>query len=113
MPQLVFGSAEEFLQEQPLPTYVRDVDDRSAKWLGWYFPPETVSRVEALWRTWEHLRLNGAIGISVWWRDHADHHMHVRFDPQGPFCNCDKTRHRDPDYLEPKRASAGWFPDTP
>ena len=31
-PQLVFGSAEEFLHEQLLPTYVRDVDDRSAKW---------------------------------------------------------------------------------
>ena len=31
-PELVYGSAEEFLHEQLLPTYVRDVDDRSAKW---------------------------------------------------------------------------------
>ncbi|MDR7083251.1 hypothetical protein J2X01_002545 [Arthrobacter ginsengisoli] len=110
-PQLVFGSAEEFLHEQLLPTYVRDVDNRSAKWcMEWYFHPEAVSRVEALWRAWEHLRLDGATGISVWWRDHADH-MRVLLDPNGPFYNCDKSGHRDPAYLEPKRAPLGWFPD--
>lgn len=31
-PELVYGSAEEFLHEQLLPTYVRDVDGRAAKW---------------------------------------------------------------------------------
>jgi hypothetical protein len=51
--RLVFGSAEEFLHEQLLPTYVRDVEDRSAKWrLECYFHPEAVSRVEAMWRAW-------------------------------------------------------------
>lgn len=110
--QLVFGSAEEFLHEQMLPTYVRDVDDRSAKWcMEWYFHPEAVSRIEALWRAWEHLRLDGATGISVWWRDHADHHMRVLLDPHGPFYNCDRSGHRDPEHLEPKRAPDGWFPD--
>lgn len=60
-PQLVYGSAEEFLHEQLLPTYVRDVDRRAAKWcIEWYFHPEAVSRVEALGRAWEHLRLDGA-----------------------------------------------------
>lgn len=100
-PQLVFGSAEEFMYEQLLLTYVRDVDDRTAKWcMEWYFHPEAVSRVEALWRAWEHLRL-----------DHADHHMHVLLDPQGPFYNCDKAGHRDPAHIQPKYAPAGWFPD--
>jgi hypothetical protein len=111
-PRLVFGSAEEFLHEQLLPTYVRDVDDRSAKWcMEWYFHPEAVSRIEALWRGWEHLRLDGATGTSAWWRDHADHHMRVLLDPHGPFYNCDKSGHRDPPCLEPNRAPAGWFPD--
>ena len=36
-PELVFGSAEEFLHEQLLPTCVH---------------PKAVSRVEALWRAW-------------------------------------------------------------
>lgn len=96
-PQLVFGSAEEFLHEQLLPTYVRDVDDRGAKWcMEWYFHAEAVSRVEELWRPWEHLRL--------------DHHMRVLLDARGPFYNCDKSGHRGPAHLEPLRAPAGWSP---
>lgn len=111
-PELVYGSAEEFLLEQLLPTYVRDVDGRSFKWcIEWYFHPEAVSRVEALWRAWEHLRLDGATGISVWFKDHADHHMAVLMDPRGPFYKCDMQKHRDPEHLEPNKAPAGWFPN--
>lgn len=111
-PELVYGSAEEFLHEQLLPTYVRDVDGRSFKWcIEWYFHPEAVSRVEALWRAWEHLRLDGATGISVWFKDHADHHMAVLMDPRGPFYKCDMQKHRDPEHLEPNKAPAGWFPN--
>ena len=41
--------------EHLLPTHVRNVDGRAAKWcFEWYFHPEAVSRVEALWRAWEH-----------------------------------------------------------
>jgi hypothetical protein len=43
--------------------------------------------VEALWRAWDHLRLDGAIGTNVCWKDHADHHMRVLRDPRGPFYN--------------------------
>jgi hypothetical protein len=35
-------------------------------------------------------------GISVWWKDHADHHMSVLLDPRGPFYKCDMKSHRDP-----------------
>jgi hypothetical protein len=87
-------------------------DGRAAKWCPeWYFHPEGVSRVAALWRAWEHLRLDGATGISVWWKDHADHHMSVLLDPRGPFYKCDMQKHRDPAHLEPKKAPEGWFPD--
>jgi len=111
-PELMYGSAEDFLHEQLLPTYVREVDGRSARWcLEWFFHPEAVSRIEALWRAWEHLRLDGATGMSVWWRDHADHHMRVLLDPHGPFSRCDMKEHRELDELKPKRAPAGWFPD--
>ncbi len=42
--ELVYGSAEEFLHEQLLPTYVRDVDGRAAKWcIEWYYHPEAVT----------------------------------------------------------------------
>ena len=38
---------------------------------------EAIARLEAPWRAWEHLRLDPALGMSVWLRDHADHHMVV------------------------------------
>jgi|GEM_PF-6477161 len=45
-PELACGSAEEFLHEQLLPTYIRDADSRTEKWcLEWYFHPD-VSRFE-------------------------------------------------------------------
>ncbi|WP_370460793.1 DUF4913 domain-containing protein [Pseudarthrobacter sp. GA104] len=43
----------------------------------WWNRPEAISRLEALWRAWEHLRLDGATGMTVWWRDHATHHMGI------------------------------------
>ena len=46
---------------------------------------EAVIRLEALWRAWEHLRLDPSTGPSVWWREHADHHMSVLMSSAGPF----------------------------
>lgn len=54
----------------------------------WWRHPEAIIRLEALWRAWEHLRLEPATGMSVWLRDHADHHMTVLLDPDGPFKDC-------------------------
>jgi hypothetical protein len=42
----------------------------------------------------EHLRQDAAVGLSVWFRDHADHHMTILLDADGPFKGCD-GRHSD------------------
>lgn len=111
-PQLFYGSAEDFLHEQLLPLYNRIVDGKNGKWCRkWYLHPEAVSRVEALWRAWEHLRLDAATGASVWWRDHADPHMAVLFSTKGPFHACTSTTHYMPDPITCEYAPEGWFPD--
>jgi hypothetical protein len=84
------------------------------KWcIEWYYHPEAVTRVEALWRAWEPLRLDGATGISVWFKDHADHHMSVLLDSRGPFYKCDMQKHRDPENTwnrrKPRRAGSQTF----
>lgn len=87
-PQPYFGSADEFVREWLCHMYSREVSGRGSGrvWRDeWWKVPEAVSRLDALWRAWEHLRLDGATGMSVWWRDHADHHMAVLLDPEGPF----------------------------
>ncbi|WEG08314.1 DUF4913 domain-containing protein [Microbacterium horticulturae] len=97
--------------------YRRRVDGRHRCWAAEWRYDEAVIRLEALWRSWEHLRQDAATGISVWWRDHADHHMAVLMDPDGPFAAADHTdsanhcKKGEPlPYAPPP---AGVFPDVP
>jgi hypothetical protein len=50
----------------------------------WWKRAEAISRLEALWRAWEFLRLDGTTGMSVWWRELGDHHMSVLLSIDGP-----------------------------
>lgn len=87
-PELYFGSVDEFVREFLCKVYRRRVDGRGTQrvWAAeWWRYPEALIRLEALWRSWEKLRQDPSIGMSVWWRDHADHHMAVLLDPSGPF----------------------------
>lgn len=85
-PELYYGSVDEFVREYLRNVYRRRIDGRHRCWAGrWWEHDEAVIRLEALWRSWEHLRQDAATGMSVWWRDHADHHMAVLMDPDGPF----------------------------
>lgn len=85
-PGLYYGSVDEFVREYLRHVYRRRIDGRHRCWAAeWWKYDEAVIRLEALWRSWEHLRQDPATGMSVWWRDHADHHMTALMDPDGPF----------------------------
>ncbi|WP_408669749.1 DUF4913 domain-containing protein [Sanguibacter biliveldensis] len=36
-------------------------------------------------RAWDFLRLDPSTGMSLWWRDHAEHHIVTLPGPGGPF----------------------------
>lgn len=87
-PTLYYGSVDEFLREFLRKVYTRRIDGKGQGnvWAAeWWKSREAVHRLEALWRAWEHLRLDAATGMSVWWRDHADHHMPILMSSEGPF----------------------------
>jgi hypothetical protein len=118
-PTTVFGSTEEFVRVRLAPGYRRDVvDNREIRWCPqWWRHEEAISRLEALWRTWEHFRRDPTTGMSVWWRDHADHHMSVLMSSDGPFSKCSAAHgHHTADNaiapLPTDPAPAGMFPDT-
>ena len=96
--ELIFDSAVEFFVELLAPSYVRDVNEGAAfAWCPeWYKHPEALIRVEAIWRAWEHLRLEPALGVSTWWLNHADPHMRVLMDKEGPFKKCAYDGHKAP-----------------
>ncbi|GAB3205333.1 protein of unknown function [Marinactinospora thermotolerans DSM 45154] len=96
---LCYGSVDEFVREVIVPLYRRKVGPRGPRrWSAqWWRNGEAVSRLDGLWRSWEHLRQDGATGISSWWRDHADYHMNILFDPDGPFAaSTDENRAGEP-----------------
>ncbi len=93
-PRLYFGSVDEFVRDYLCQVYRRQVGGVNARriWAGrWWQYDEAVIRLEALWRAWEHLRLDPSTGMSVWWRDHADHHMPALFDVDGAFAGVDEN----------------------
>jgi hypothetical protein len=91
---LYFPSLPAFVEEYLALTYRRAMSTHSATWCAqWWRHPEAVVRLDALWRAWEHLRLDPATGMSVWLRDHADHHMAVLLSSDGPFHGCSPDKH--------------------
>jgi hypothetical protein len=54
---------EEFVREQPAPMYRRALDGtQRTRCPEWWRHAEAISRVEALWRAWEQLRLDARAG---------------------------------------------------
>jgi hypothetical protein len=78
------------------PNLEREVK-RTFEWCSqWWDHPEAVQRIEALWRAWEVLRLDGGTGMSTWWVDHADPQLAHLCNPDiGPFGHCHTTHGRD------------------
>lgn len=78
-----------FVEEHLSPSYRRSLSGTDRTWCpSWWKHEEAISRLESLWRAWEFLRLDGSTGMSIWWRDHADHHMGVLLSADGPFKGC-------------------------
>ena len=111
-PETFYGSADDFVREFLIVTDRREVSPKGEfRWdPQWWMHPEAVARLDALWRTWEHFRNDGATGMSVWWRDHADHHMGVLLSPVGPFAKLSGTTNPG-DALPYTAPPLGLFPD--
>lgn len=88
-PELFYPDFASFVEAQLAPTYRRNMKGTSTTWCPtWWRHAEAISRLEALWRAWEFLRLDPSTGMNVWWRDHADHHTGVLLPADGPLTGC-------------------------
>lgn len=113
-PPLFFGSVDEFVREFVRHVFRRAVGEAGRseyRWSArWWESAEAVIRLEAMWRTWEHHRLDPATGISTWLRDHADYHLAVLMSPTGPFAQSRETA-SSADPLPYEAPPTGLFPD--
>ncbi|WP_104181715.1 DUF4913 domain-containing protein [Arthrobacter sp. B0490] len=97
-PKLYFPNLEVFVTDFLVNHYARPLDpmghDKEFTWCSsWWAHTEAVSRLSALWRAWETLRLDGGTGMADWWRNYADPTMHTLFYSKGPFKGCTATKH--------------------
>ncbi len=91
-PELVYANVAEFVEDWLLPLYRR----RMTVWCAqWWKHTEANARLEALWLSWEQLRQDPALGLSVWLRDHLDHHMPILVANDGPLRGCKPDHHED------------------
>lgn len=95
-PELYFSCADDWLHDWLFNAWEPPVGEAGFKWCSkWWLHPEAVHRIECLWRAWEHFRLDGLTGTSVWWRDHFDYHWTLLTGARGPFSQCSRTQHQN------------------
>jgi len=105
----VYDSLEEWVRFYFLELF-RKVEGGENKWCQvWWKHGEAIVRLDALWRSWESLRLDEQTGMSTWLRDHADHHVPLLMGQNGPFRQCAGERHRESPPLESVWAPDGWW----
>lgn len=106
-PQLAYRTVEEFVTNYLAKTIRRNVNGSQLTWCPeWWRHPEALSRLTAVWRAWENLRLDPALGISTWWLSHCDPHLRALMDPEtGPLSACKPTEHGQYGY-EPLQVTA-------
>ncbi|MEU9019224.1 DUF4913 domain-containing protein [Actinomadura sp. NPDC048394] len=89
-----FSTPEEFFTEFLSPHIQRRLGGSYTWCPEWWNHPEGISRIVAMWTAFEHLRWEGALGMSTWWLHHADPHLAVLMSKDGgPFAACKKDGH--------------------
>lgn len=98
-PQLIFPNLEAFVSDYLVHHFPRPVQasayDKEFYWCSsWWAHTEASSRLNALWRAWEALRLNPTTGMADWWTNYADPTMNALFATKGPFQGCTAEEHK-------------------
>ncbi|SDN13538.1 protein of unknown function [Lentzea albidocapillata subsp. violacea] len=106
-----FPDVQSWVTDWLAPVVTQQASNRTAWCPQWWQHLEAIRRLDGLWQSWEHLRLDGTTGMSVWLRDHRDPHMTFLFDTStSPFSNCLFGQHREPPAaLVVEAAPADWW----
>jgi hypothetical protein len=91
------------------PTFARRLG--TTRWCSrWWLHAEAIVRLEALWRSWETLRLDPHLGMATWLRDHLDPQRAVLMGDGGPFQACEGGEHNPPPDLPVVSAPDDYWP---
>src|SRR6266496_3468658 len=110
--QLHYANAAEFLADRLIHLVPLPPPESGLVWCpSWYRHAQAISRIDSIWRAWEHLRFDAAVGMSNWWTHYADPNMRALMDPvSGPFARC-VNGHQTPVPLPLEQVPDGLFDD--
>jgi Domain of unknown function (DUF4913) len=108
-PQPLYASTEDWVTGFFLPMFRRPLGGEYRWCREWWQHAEAITRLTALWHSWEALRLQPGIGMAAWLRDHLDHHLPVLMGRSGPFAQCSEDEHIEPREAKTSHAPAGWW----
>ncbi|MFI6152514.1 DUF4913 domain-containing protein [Kitasatospora sp. NPDC051170] len=86
----LFTSLDSFVREYLAGVLPEHHGGRRGTWCRqWWRHADAVARLATLWRSFEYLSADPALGLSTWWTQHADPHLAVLRDPDtGAFAGC-------------------------
>jgi hypothetical protein len=111
LPKPCYPTVEAWVTEHFIPMYRRTLGGEYRWCSQWWLHAEAISRLTALWYAWESMRLQGATGIGLWYRDHLDHQLPVLLGARGPFYQCTEQQHLEPHQAITQPVPQDWWAD--
>jgi hypothetical protein len=110
--ELYYGNVNDFVTDRFVYLYPLPGPASDRVWCPeWFRHAQALSRLDSIWRAWEHLRFDSALGMSNWWLHHVDPHMRALTDPvDGPLAFC-RNGHESGPPLPLVKPPAGLFTD--
>jgi hypothetical protein len=93
VPSPVFDTLEAWVEQYFCVVFARPIGGEVRWCPKWRDHPEAVTRLEALWRAWEALRLDANVGIAAWLTNYLDPQFAVLSSRAGTFSQCAPERH--------------------
>ncbi len=108
-PDPLYGSVQDWVDRHFLPMYRRPLGGEYRWCAQWWRHAEAITRLTALWQSWEAMRLQPGTGMISWLRDCLDHQLPVLLGRGGPFAACSEDEHIDPRAARADPPLPGWW----
>jgi hypothetical protein len=108
-PDPLYASVADWVAGQFLPVYRRPIGGEFRWCPKWWLHAEAITRLTALWQSWEAMRLQPGTGTANWLRDHLDHQLPVLLGRSGPFAQCSPQEHVEPRLAVSEPPPPGWW----
>jgi Domain of unknown function (DUF4913) len=108
-PEPVYAGVQDWVSQHFLPMYRRPLGGEFRWCPQWWQHAEAITRLTALWQSWEAMRLQPGTGTANWLRDYLDHQLPILLGRSGPFAQCGEDEHIDPRIAAAHPPPPGWW----